>query len=1243
MGGKTGTTTQQVTIPQNVLDRYNSVNAQAQQAAATPFQAYSTNPNDFVAPINQQQQQGIGNINAASGMSQPAFNAAMSGVSGVAAGLNPENFASGVQHYMNPYLQTAVGATAAQLNNINQQQQQQMLGSMIGQGAFGGDRANMGLAALMNQQNLATGQTIAGMENQGFQTAAQNYFQGANQQGQEYANLGGLGAAAQTSALQGAQEQLGAGSLEQQTEQAGKSALYNQFQQQRAYPFQTAQFLANIAEGTGALSGQTTSTTQPVGFFSGMGLATGGRAEKASGGGLNPEGYADGGSPQSYSDQIIAQLFGNAGPDKGAYGLGSSPMGAQGYVPNIQQSQHYSLPQAAAVPSQKQQTLGQAATDIDNTYKVGKDLYGAGKGLYNDMTTDSSNTSLLYAKGGRAGFADGGLPYDDNSNGIPEEQPQANHLIQAAPIPQQQSGGLGSVLKGVAAIAPLFMNTGGRAGFADGGDPTNDDNSWGDWLQKKAYGLGLVDNPSASAVRQQAYGSTPPGTPMPASGLSSSWGDTLSAAQQAGAQGQLTPEFVNQHKNDFSNMADAAYNEGVQSGLTPAFVNQHKADFDSLNRANGLAPAASGLSPAESPAAAPPATLPRAVEPPAGLLATPAKVQVTAPQLAPAVKAAATPQTPAMGGMDIFDRVAAVNEGSGINSKDPNGGTRWGFNLGQFQQVNPNIRSLSDATPQDASAARQKWWNDNGVNDIEKQYGSNFAAAYADLSMLNPNKTKAALAASNDDIGKFFDIMKADLARTPDPQGAKQAWLNRVQNDRMVAMGEKGAPATSAVASQQPSGLNPSIQPASAIQPSSGLGAAMQPSQPSANNGFLSKLEQALAGDPKTANPGLLLPILHGLGAMANSKSRFLGSAILQGVGAGADEYANRQQQLANVAHTQAATRGIDMGTIQKSLQTTPTGNIMWTNQNGSPQPMLAADYLNLQKAGNAPQLLGYVPSQSGTVTGQPEGGAQFMPASATTPTENMLPLPGGVTFGDVSKSYANNEARKASPLTGGRQSEQAIDRGNTYLTNTRQDAQVARDNDVNMNEMNRNLANVIQQGTGGIGSDARARMVNYVNTVARNFGMPEISNQDTQDAIAKKMSAIIGSARARGGDQTSYAALNELGNAIANPNQPPEAIAELMSNMMVSNQRAKDKDHHANNYGEMSHGVYSDASKAFESENPTSKYVKEQSALRNFAFKYPDKFRNALEGRYTAAGLDQYIEKATGIKGISRYFVGGT
>jgi len=135
----------------------------------------------------------------------------------------------------------------------------QMMG--IGQQQFGQGAATAGQLAGLGQQQfgqgLTAGQQIAGLG------------QGIYGMGEKTAqNLAALGTGAQGAALQGASAQLAAGTQEQQTQQAQNSALYNQFLQQQGYPFQTAQFLANIAMGTGANSGSTTTTTQPTSFFS---------------------------------------------------------------------------------------------------------------------------------------------------------------------------------------------------------------------------------------------------------------------------------------------------------------------------------------------------------------------------------------------------------------------------------------------------------------------------------------------------------------------------------------------------------------------------------------------------------------------------------------------------------------------------------------------------------------------------------------------------------------------------------------------------------------------------------------------------------------------------------------------------------------------------------------------------------------------------------------------------------------
>jgi len=459
MCGGSGTTTQQVSIPPEVLARYNSVNAQAQQVAQQPFHIYSTDPSAFVAPINPQQMAGIENINQAANIPAPYFGAAtqyltgaagaaqpyfdyasqqltggaQAGLAGTTAAYNPmaagAQYAQGLQggalgqygaatsmaqpynylagenimgaqagarpyqqaattfglagatpvmpgqlgseqinRYMSPYMSNVVEATLAPLRQQQQIEQSTLAGNQIGAGAFGGERGRIAQAVLAQQQNLATAKTAADLLQQGYgqalgtaqqqqqlglgaeqanrqaiqqasqqmlgigqqgfgqglassqalsglgqqvygqqagygqnlaQLAQQGFGQGAAQTAQQAAlaqqlygigtgtagqaatlgqgvyglgantaqSLAGLGTGAQQAALQGAQAQIGAGTLGQQTQQAGLQALYNQFLQQQGYPFQVAQFLANIAMGTGALSGTTTQTTQPMGFM----------------------------------------------------------------------------------------------------------------------------------------------------------------------------------------------------------------------------------------------------------------------------------------------------------------------------------------------------------------------------------------------------------------------------------------------------------------------------------------------------------------------------------------------------------------------------------------------------------------------------------------------------------------------------------------------------------------------------------------------------------------------------------------------------------------------------------------------------------------------------------------------------------------------------------------------------------------------------------------------------------------
>ncbi len=293
------------------------------QQAADPLQARAAG--------NIEYGQGLGLAGTQSALQSGAayMNPATALTAGSAQAVNPTGLgAAEIGKYMSPYLDTQARGVLGNLRQDQQQQQSAMQGDQIKAGAFGGDRGRIGQANLARQQNLAEGQILgdiyqggysqalgAAQQQQGVQLGAGQANRAAlGQAGSQMAALGQqaygqqsgaadqmyrqslgaataqqglgqqvygqgaqtsqqlsqLGSGAQAAALAGGQAQLGAGQIEQQTQQAGLQSQYNQFLQQQGYPFQVAQFLAGIAMGTGALSGSTTTNTQPTSFMGGL-------------------------------------------------------------------------------------------------------------------------------------------------------------------------------------------------------------------------------------------------------------------------------------------------------------------------------------------------------------------------------------------------------------------------------------------------------------------------------------------------------------------------------------------------------------------------------------------------------------------------------------------------------------------------------------------------------------------------------------------------------------------------------------------------------------------------------------------------------------------------------------------------------------------------------------------------------------------------------------------------------------
>ena len=258
MGSKGGsTTTGSFSPPPEFTKAYKEALGMARGATSKPYEQYSGN---LVAGLTPSQTQGISNINTAQGMALPAIQRGMQYTEQAAQGVTPELY----DRFYSPYVKDVANTTFGNLMESQAQQQSNLKSGAIQSGAFGGDRARIGQAEMARQQQLGNAMAMSNIYNQG-------YGQAMGLAGQQVANLGsmgqqiaGLGAGAQASVLQGAQAQMAAGAQQQATEQARLQAAYDQWTQRQAYPYQQAQFFANIAQGLGAGAGGTSSTTQPA-------------------------------------------------------------------------------------------------------------------------------------------------------------------------------------------------------------------------------------------------------------------------------------------------------------------------------------------------------------------------------------------------------------------------------------------------------------------------------------------------------------------------------------------------------------------------------------------------------------------------------------------------------------------------------------------------------------------------------------------------------------------------------------------------------------------------------------------------------------------------------------------------------------------------------------------------------------------------------------------------------------------
>ena len=1252
-GGKTQTTKSTTQIPAEVLASYNKAVGMASNAAATPWKSYSSDPNAFVAPLTASQNAGMSNINQYAQSAQPWFQGA--GAATVAGLGNADLGSLNVDQYMSPYLKDVAQSTSDLMNQQHQQAMSGQRGTASQAGAAWGDRAGIAAANLNQQQNLSNASILSNLLNQGY-TQAQAVAQ--QQQGADLSarqadlarlmaggqQLGELGTNAQAAALQGGEAQMAAGQQQQQTQQAGLSALYNQWLQQQAYPFQTSQFFANIAEGIGSNSGSTNTTKSPAGIFSG--LARGGRAGKAAGGGLAGasmgghvgmehalEGFAVGGAPQDYAGNVLQGLFGGADPSNGAYGIAGNMPGTTSFVPKP------NMPVAGLRPPQPVQVEHPTTLkDVANTAKDGYDLYNSDDGQKAVAAAKNALAMMLgspnpsqAATGGRIGYAQGGSPFSqDPIMGIPDVVPSAGYVPDPTPLDQKglqpskaasasQSDGLGKVadLVKIAATIIPFLKDGGvagpRRGYDAGGTPTADE-SWSDWFDRMLPMNGTAAGPAP-------HPEPPPPAPTPAApspGLAPAAPppnntQALNQAQKDAQKSvdQLWAESQDPHMGRIQSglkMGEAALTKGLGVYL-PGMINWANGD---PMQANGIGGAPATASAAPTPAAPTGGVVPTAATTPAapvsaapaGDFRSPGGLQAPgptasappisrphppglAPQISPVEQMAGNKvQNP---GLEQFQWMAGNHENrNAINYRDPNGGTRAGFNLAQYQAINPRIRSLADVQQHDILDAQAHWWRQQNGDAIQAKYGPAFAASYADLSMLNPTMAAHALAQAGGDPARFFDAMGnklAALGQNPKYAANTAGWLKRVNDTKQFALsnGQSGA-ANTAVASASgtpdvmpvaDNGLGNAKLPPGSVDSTNGLaGPTVQPAadmpggQP---NGFT----QAVGGAGQWLGQhgsDLILPALTGLGAMASSPSRYLGSAILQGIGAGAGTYMKRQSQLADIANKNSVTLNNLAQVFPNSLFSDPKSGLTWVKTTDPRRPMVTIfDFANDPSFHSpfgdeaAKQIRNLYQQNPQGFSGSPDSssGASDQPVQPNAPAAGTILSPSEVQVAAADKSDRANAG--ASGYTGWMDQRQGI------MANTT----AAVVNKPSVDEMLSTSAGAIAQGNVGSFENTYASTVlQPLKTLLSKFGIDTtgMSDADTQQKLLEKLGTINAS-QMTPEEQRAASVFQDFQRVSPNLEMTPQAVAEISAMIKTNNQRDIDRGSYYSDYANHSGG----------------------------------------------------------------------
>lgn len=1141
-------------------------------------------------------------------------------------------------------------------SQLGQNEYQQRLAASQQRQAIGQGQANLGMQYGQAQQGLGQQSFAQGLQyGQAQQGMGQQYFNQGQGMAQQLAGLGlqnynmgsdtaknyaALGAGSQQAALQGAQALIGAGTLQQQTQQAEATANYQQFLQERGYPFQVAQFLANIAMGTGALSGSTTTTTQPSSFFGNISDA---RAKED----ITPVGETFDGQTiyrfrykgeKAHQIGLIAQEVEQAHPeavgrsqgfktvdydratkDAAKIGLGAAQMDRphrapgglvpaddlrailamqqQSFGPFAQAGLYGGTPQdgpmgaagsyvpKAGLPVGKLMTAGAAPRAPESGISQLKGIVGAGEKLFGKeglLGKGGLGEKVVSKVSGLAG-AEAAKP---SAGGLAPATsgaaPAAAGVAAGAPAPTEEKGLLERLRDGAADVLDttskaLGRNAGGRTGYAGLGkvinpmelqDPSKGINAYIEDATEGQDEAGALPKPGALPAEKSSGLSDALGLATKAAGLISAAPAAASAAGSGiSALMALLPIVSDARLKDnirpvgktYDGQNIYAYDFGdgrTQMGLIAQEVARHKpdavgrsGDYLTVDYNRATEDAAPGLAPRER----------------------------------------------ASGGLVPRFGYASGGEPYDMNAEHPADAY---FEKYVIPRESGGKQFDAEGRPLTSSAGAI------GVAQVMPKTAPE-AARYAGVEFdENRYRTDPDY---NKTLGKaYFRRMYDDFAGG-DPVRAMAAYNAGPGGlQRAVAKAGEGGDWRAHLPSETRNYIaGVGDRPAQNAQP---VASGLAPPPAAKERNFLHSIlptSTDAKGEESINWKKTLIPILSGLGGMASSPSRYLGAAILQGLGTGADAYANLEKKEQDIAESKARERA-DLVTAEVSLSGIPTTALISDPKTGiitgvrvygpgNRIDVIKIDEYNRNR--KAYRLAPEVPG--GLAPSGPEVPPSLAPpapppvAGASTPDAQTAPQPGlgGADLGKPSDGGLKppekpqpiyvalprdleDKAKAAAERVGSMgfgtiKNDPAQAKVANPFTDQDQIASEARSKVQTRNDFARAMTEIPESGfvsSNIFSSKVATPVVEAVNGFLRTLNLPDdvriarpedLKNVET----VKKIAAQLGFANTSEAGQRSNASLERWLSAIPSQANTPQGAAGLVAELYLMQQREIDLD----------------------------------------------------------------------------------